>query len=315
MKASMKSRQNSANNELYYKCMLIRRVEEKIIELYPTDKIQSPVHLSIGQEAVAVGVCDALGKNDLVFINYRGHAFYLAKGGSLERFFAELMGKYTGACKGKGGSMHLAAPEVGVMGASAVVASSIPHAVGSALANIINTKEGICVVVFGDGAMEQGVFFESINFAKLHNLPVLFICEDNGLAVHASVEQRHAFELEKLIGAYSMRYISVEEGENPYKVRAATQKALKFIQENKQPCFLRIKTFRFQEHVGPGLDWDAGYRSKDEVKEWIKRDPLQNNAILNNIDLSKIDEQIVKAVAFAENSVFPNLEEILTDVI
>ena len=148
----------SKSEELFYQALRIRMVEEKIIEMYPSDAIQSPVHLSIGQEAVAVGVCEARDPQDWIFINYRGHAFYLAAKAQLDAFFAELMGKRTGICGGKGGSMHLAAPDFGVMGSSAVVGSTISHAVGAALASKIKGETRIHIANFGDGATEQGVF-------------------------------------------------------------------------------------------------------------------------------------------------------------
>jgi len=186
-------------------CLRVRLVEEKIIGLYPSDLIQSPVHLSIGQEAVAVGSCAAMEEEDLLFPNYRGHAYYLARGAPLGEFFAELMGRITGVSKGKAGSMHLAAPNHGVMGASAVVASTISHAVGAALAAGIRGQKGrVFVTVFGDGATEQGVFFESLNFAALHKLPVLFLCEDNSLAVHTSIADRQAFSLELVAQAFGV---------------------------------------------------------------------------------------------------------------
>ena len=169
--------------------------EEKIIELYPSDLIQSSVHLSIGQEAAAVGVCANLNLDDWVFINYRGHAFYLAKGGPLPEFFAELMGKKNGQSKGKAGSMHLASPKQGVMGASAVVGSTISHAVGAALMAKIKNEKKIFVTNFGDGALEQGVSHESFNFASLYKVPVLFLCEDNNLAVHSPKSERQSFSL------------------------------------------------------------------------------------------------------------------------
>ena len=173
------------SDTLFYQALRIRLVEERIIELYPTDKIQSPVHLSIGQEAVAVGVCRSLRTTDLLFSSYRSHAFYLAKGGDLRTMFAELFGRVTGCCGGKAGSMHLAAPEVGFMGASAVVASTIPHAVGAALAaQRLKRTDQVIVVAFGDGATEEGVYHESLNFAGLHKLPLVLLCENNGLAVH-----------------------------------------------------------------------------------------------------------------------------------
>ena len=180
---------------LFRTALLIRLVEERIIELYPSDKIQSPVHLSIGQEAVAVGVCDGLKPDDLVFATYRSHGFYIAKGGSLDAMFAELYGRKGGVSGGKAGSMHLAAPEVGLMGSSAVVASTIPHAVGAALSFKRRGALAIAVAVFGDGATEEGVYHESLNFAALMKVPVLFLCEDNGLAVHSHRPVRQSYRL------------------------------------------------------------------------------------------------------------------------
>jgi len=188
----------------------IRLVEERVIALYPSDKIQSPVHLSIGQEMVAVGVCQSLTPRDLLFCSYRSHAFYLAKGGDLGEMFAELYGKVTGCARGKGGSMHLAAADVGLMGASAVVASVIPHAVGAALAAKRLGKDHTIVAVFGDGATEEGVYHESLNFAALHALPVIFVCENNGLAVHARQAARQAYRITSLAKTYGI--VTVGDG-------------------------------------------------------------------------------------------------------
>src|SRR5258708_17832153 len=168
---------------LFRTALLIRLVEERIIALYPSDKIQSPVHLSIGQEAVAVGVCDALRPDDLVFATYRSHGFYIAKGGRLDAMFAELYGHKGGISGGKAGSMHLSAPEVGLMGSSAVVASTIPHAVGAALSFKRRGSSRVALAGFGDGATEEGVYHESLNFAALMNAPVLFIFDDQCLAI------------------------------------------------------------------------------------------------------------------------------------
>ena len=170
----------------------IRRVEEEIARVYPTDKIKSPVHLSIGQEAVAVAVCEALLPEDVIFISYRSHAGYLAKGGDLKAMIAELYGKATGSNKGKGGSMHLADLAHGVMGASAVVGTTIPHAVGYAYAQKVRRTGSICATFFGDGATDEGVFHESLNFAALKQLPMLFICENNGYAIHTHQRLRQA---------------------------------------------------------------------------------------------------------------------------
>jgi pyruvate dehydrogenase E1 component alpha subunit len=265
-------------SELLVKCFRIRLVEEKIIELYPSDVIQSPIHLSIGQEAVAVGVCENLRNEDWVFINYRGHAFYLAKGGPLPEFFSELMGKKTGLSKGKAGSMHLAAPKQGIIGASAVVASTISHAVGAALAaKIKNESNRVFVSDFGDGAMEQGVFFESLNFASIHKLPVLFLCEDNELAVHTGKSDRQAFNLKNLIESFDIPFYNCEEGSNPDRVFEVSKQAISFVRERQCPAFLRVKTARYREHVGPSEDFQAGYRSETEMNKWKETDPLMND--------------------------------------
>ena len=304
-----------SDKSLLFKSLRIRMVEEKIIELYPSDQIQSPVHLSIGQEAVAVGICSNLMKKDWVFINYRGHAFYLAKGGPLPEFFAELMGKVGGLSKGKAGSMHLADPENGVIGASAVVASTISHAVGSALAaKIRNQNNRVFVSNFGDGAMEQGVFFESLNFAALHQVPVLFLCEDNGLAVHTLKKDRQAFELEKLISTFGIEFFNIEEGYDPQKVANLSKAPIELVRQKQIPVFLRVRTARYKEHVGPGEDFQAGYRSEEEINEWKSLDPLINNSELEKYR-GEISNEINEALDFAYKSQVPTREDLLTDVI
>src|SRR5579885_2281634 len=175
---------------LYRSLYRIRRLEEEVARVYPTDRIKSPVHLSIGQEAVSVGVCEALRPDDVVFGTYRGHALYLAKGGGLKPMLAELYGKATGCARGKGGSMHLISLETGMMGTSAVVGTTIPNAVGYAYALRVQRQEAIVASFFGDGATEEGVFAESLNFAALKQLPILFVCENNRYAIHTHQKQR-----------------------------------------------------------------------------------------------------------------------------
>jgi pyruvate dehydrogenase E1 component alpha subunit len=291
-------------------------VEEKITELYPSDLIQSPVHLSIGQEAVAVGVCEHLKPTDWVFINYRGHAFYLAKGGPLPQFFAELMGRRTGLSKGKAGSMHLAAPAQGVIGASAVVASTISHAVGSALAAKIKREtDRVFVANFGDGAMEQGVFHESLNFAALYKVPVLFLCEDNGLAVHTDAATRQSFNVESLVSAFRIPFLHVDEGYDPTVVATAASEAINHVRSEQSPFFLRVKTCRYREHVGPGEDFFGGYRSEEDLAEWKAKDPIIVRAHELSRYEAEIREEIDAAVEFAMNSPFPTEEDLLTDVL
>src|SRR3989344_4626805 len=206
------------NDKFYRSLYLIRRVEEEIAKVYPTDKIKSPVHLSIGQEAISVAVCQALRLDDIVFGTYRSHAFYLAKGGDLKKMIAELYGKATGAAKGKGGSMHLIDRAHGVMGASAVVGTTIANAVGFAYALSYQEKSSIVVSFFGDGAVDEGVFHESMNFASLKKLPIIFICENNSYAIHTHLSQRHAnpniWERVRSYGIPSKRI----EGNNIFKI-------------------------------------------------------------------------------------------------
>lgn len=296
----------------------IRLVEEKIVELYPTDLIQSPVHLSIGQEAVAVGVCAALDSEDLLFPNYRGHSFFLARGGDLGHFFAELMGRQTGLSKGKAGSMHLADPLHNLMGASAVVASTIPHAAGSALAERIKrggSPNRLFVPIFGDGATEQGVFFETLNFARLHQLPVLFVLEDNSLAVHTSLSDRQAFSISKVCDSFGINFLEEASGFDPHLVAAAARRAIDLIQKTGNPALLRIRTMRYKEHVGPGEDFDSGYRQSSEVQAWKVMDPLENRQQFPADVVAGITEEIASALDFALSSPVSQENELLTDVL
>ena len=301
--------------ELFYKALRIRLVEERIIALYPSDKIQSPVHLSIGQEAVAVGACQPLKPTDLLFSTCRGHSFYLAKGGNMREMFAELYGKATGCCKGKGGSMHLAAPDVGLMGQSSIVTSTIPHAVGAALAAKRLNKDQVIVSVFGDGAVDEGVYHESINFASLHKLPIIFLCENNGLAVHSSIEDRQAFKILEHVKAYGISTTYCPEGYDFEKVFTAFSGIVDHVRKNRLPHFIEINTFRYVEHVGHGEDYDDGYRARGELDAWKSRDSLILDTELVDkytpIILKKIDE----AVEFAEKSPWPGREDLLSDVI
>lgn len=300
--------------KLFFQAMRIRLVEEKIIELYPSNLIQSPVHLSIGQEAVAVGICANLNLEDWVFINYRGHAFYLAKGGLLPEFFAELMGKKNGQSKGKAGSMHLASPKQGVMGASAVVGSTISHAVGAALMAKIKNEEKIFVTNFGDGALEQGVLHESLNFAALYKVPVLFLCEDNNLAVHSPKSERQSFSLKSLVGSYGIPFYEIEEGYDLVKVQKKSKIAIDEVRVSKSPVFLKVNTARYKEHVGPGEDFTSDYRDEKEINEWKKLDPLIFDKETYEEFFEKINHEIENAVKFGIESQLPNEEDLFSDV-
>ncbi len=299
---------------LFRQALLIRLFEEKIIELYPSDRIQSPVHLSIGQEAVAVGVCHPLSPQDLLFGNYRGHAFYIAKGGNLNEMMAELYGKVTGGGRGKAGSMHLAAPEVGFMGSSAVVASTIPHAVGAAWAAKLQNKPGITVAVFGDGATDEGVYHESLNFASLHQVPMLFVCENNGLAVHASAKHRQAYVIGDHAKAYGLPFERIEAGYDFVGIAETVGRLVAAIRKDGKPRFVEILTLRYKEHVGPGDDFHTGYRSTADFEAWMRRDPLCTDTESTAKYLPAIRAEIEAAVQFAEHSPWPGPEELLTQV-
>jgi len=300
---------------LLRECLRIRLVEEKIIELYPSDRIQSPVHLSIGQEAVAVGACETLRPTDLIFATYRSHAFYLAKGGDLQRMFAELYGRIGGLAKGKAGSMHLAAPEVGMMGSSAVVGSNLPHAAGAALAARNRGTDQVIVCAFGDGATEEGVYHETLNFVSLMQLPVILLCENNGLAVHASQRERQSYDIADHARCFGIETTVLKEGYDVIGVADTMQRLIAQTRHDRKPRFIEISTFRYKEHVGPGDDYDAGYRSRTDLLAWQAKDLLVQDRELVARLTPDLEHEIAAAVAFYEKSPSPGRAELLTDVI
>jgi TPP-dependent pyruvate/acetoin dehydrogenase alpha subunit len=275
----------------------IRLVENKLIELYPTDVIQSPLHLSIGQESVAVGVCRDLSYSDLLFSTYRSHAFYLAKDGNLDEFFAELFGKKTGCCGGKGGSMHLAY-------------------VGAALANkILGKSENIVVCVFGDGAVDSGVYHECLNFASLHSLKLVFVLEDNGLAVHSRTQERQVFDHLAHARTYGIECTEIVDSSNPKVVADQMCEIYNLVRSSQGPHLVKIKTFRYMEHVGVNQDFDQGYRSESELLEWKRKDPVEAIIQLTDEDsIKSINMEISKSVKFAENSAYPEIEDLYREV-
>lgn len=305
----------------FYRALLrIRRVEEAIADVYPTDKIQSPVHLSIGQEAASVGVCEALDPADVVFGSYRGHALYLAKGGDLPRMIAELYGKATGCAGGKGGSMHLIDPAAGVMGMSAVVGSTIPQAVGYAWGLRLRGKPAVVASFFGDGAVEEGAFHESMNFASLKRLPVLFVCENNFYAIHSPQSARQpSTDLLDRARAYGIPAARIEDSDAAAIYEAAREAVDGMRAGTSGPRFLECRAYRWREHVGPNEDFDAGYRSRDEAEPWFRRDPLARAGDRLRPELRRaIDEEvgaeIRRAFEFAERSPFPDAAALFTDL-
>jgi len=304
---------------LYEKFYLIRRVEEEIIRVYPTDKVKSPVHLSIGQEAVSVAVCEALKAEDIIFPTYRCHAAYLAKGGNLNEMIAELYGKVTGCGKGKAGSMHLIDPKAGVLGASAVVATSIPQAVGYALAMKMQNKPVVTVCFFGDGATEEGAYHESVNFAVLKQLPILFVCENNEYAIYSHISDRNSNpNLTERAASYGMPARCIKNNDI-FEMYSATQEMVTNVRAGKGPAFLEIYTQRWFDHVGPEDDTGLGYRTKESVDKWKEIDQLKVLAdALDDVTRRHIQQAMESAIKasfeYAEASKFPNDEELYTHV-
>jgi 2-oxoisovalerate dehydrogenase E1 component len=303
---------------IYRSLYLVRRVEEEIARIYPSDKIKSPVHLSIGQEAVAVGVCAPLQEGDTVFGTYRGHGVYLAKGGDLNKMMAELYGKATGCAKGKGGSMHLVDVEHGVMGTSAIVATTIPLALGYAYALKQRGSNSIVVSFFGDGAVEEGVWAESMNLAALKQLPVLFVCENNSYAVHSHISARQATpDICARASAFGVPAIS--SNGDVFALAATVGELAETMRAGGGPRFIEVATYRWKEHVGPNEDHQYGYRSMAELTAWKERDQVKAvgallaNQVRAGIE-ADVDAAIEHAIAFAEASPFPNDEELYTDV-
>jgi pyruvate dehydrogenase E1 component alpha subunit len=301
---------------LYRSMALIRRTEERIVALYGEQEMRCPTHLSIGQEASAVGVCAALRRDDVIFSGHRCHAHYLAKGGDLRGMMAELYGRETGCAHGKGGSMHLVDPEAGAMGASAVVAGSIPLAVGAALATRMRGGDGVAVAFFGDGAVEEGTFQESLAFAALRRLPVVFACENNFYATYSPLSSRQVADNIFERGA-PLRVPGVRlDGNDVTAVYRGTREAVARARRGAGPTLLELRTYRWRDHVGPGFDIAVGYRSQAELDAWMARDPVgcfgraleragvsataEREAIHGELDAALDD-----AVAFAKGSPFP----------
>ncbi len=313
------------NKELYNKLYLVRRAEEIICEYYPENEMKTPMHMSMGEEAIVAGVCQALNKTDQIFTTYRSHAAFLAKTRKTDDFFAEMYGKDTSPLKGKCGSMHLCSPGDGFMGSSAIVAAHIPIAAGCAFANK-SSKNGLVVAVFfGDGAVDEGGFWESINLSCLMKLPIIFVCEDNGLAVHTAPSERQGYHsITRIISQFNCRVVESEstDAEEIYRLSV---KAINTARRESRPCFMKFKYYRYLEHVGVSQDFDAGYRPKEEFEEWFRKDPviLQRKKLLSlgisNAEIKKmedrIDRVIDRSVSKARNAPFSACDELHKGVI
>jgi len=318
---------SSATLKALYTTMLrIRRVEEKIAELLCSKpEIVCPVHLYTGQEAIAAGVCASLRRGDYVFSTHRSHGHYIAKGGDIKALIAELYGKATGCSRGRGGSMHLALADMGLPGSSAIVAGTIPLAVGAALAFSLRGQDAISVAFFGDGAANEGAFYESLNFASLKKLPVIFVCENNAYSTHMPVSDCLAdVRIYQKAEAFDMPGIRVD-GNNIFEVFSTAKKAIENARCGQGPALIECMTYRWRGHVGPNFDLDKGLRTKKELDYWMNRCPIKalegflaGHDILSESEKARIcediDKEIEAAVAFAKESPYPDKNSLLDNV-
>lgn len=309
---------NDKSLRLLYEMMRIRMIEEAIAREYPKGEMRCPVHLSVGQEAPAVGVASALERSDVAVSTHRAHAHYLAKGGDLKRFLAELFGKDAGCARGRGGSMHLIDLSVGFEGSTAIVGNTVPVGVGLALGAKVRGENIVSCIFVGDGAVEEGVFYESANFAVVRKLPVIFICENNSYSVYSpiGVRQPQGRKIHELVRAVGLK-TEFHDGNDVFGVADAARKAVAEVRSGGAPMLLEFATYRWLEHCGPYEDDNLGYRPEKDVAAWKARDPLvvAQAAVADHPDFSKdllarwtseIVAEVEDAFAFARSAPWPD---------
>jgi len=310
--------------DFYTKMLRIRLCEESFVEPILSKEIRCPVHLCTGQEAVAVGVCSALENDDYIFGNHRSHGHYLAKGGRMRELVAEVYCRGTGCARGMGGSMHLIDPSVGMMGAAPIVAGTIALAMGAALAAQIRNDGRVAISFFGDGATGEGVLCESLNFAALKKLPIVFVCENNLYSTHLPIDEirvsKKIYELGIPFGELSHRI----DGNDVVEVHRAARKAVDLCRKGKGPVFLECLTYRMHGHVGPDDNIQGAHtdiRPAKEIEKWRKKDPIKKlerhilkSKVASRKELAEIhleaEKEVLDAHIFARNSSFPREEEL-----
>lgn len=304
---------------LYREMLRMRLIEEEIERRYCEDEMKTPIHLVIGQEATSVGSCAALRKDDLIYSGHRTHGNYLAKGGDLKAMMSELYCRVNGCAGSRGGSMHLFDKSVGMAGSSAIVAGAVPIATGAALSSKLLGKDWVVAVFFGDAATEEGALWESLNFAVLKKLPILYICENNFYSVCSSLEVRQPgnIEIYKKAESFGLKSFKVD-GTNVLDVYEATHEAVERARSGNGPTFIESVAYRWRAHGGAGDDSTTGYRDPAEVQYWQDRCPIKTfrdylvrSNLFNESDddamKQKIDQEIQEAFAHAISS--PNPEE------
>lgn len=306
---------------LLYKMLRLRLVEHEIAERYPQGRMRCPTHLSIGQEAVSAVVGENLVSRDFAVSTHRAHAHYLAKGGNLTALVAELYGKETGCTRGRGGSMHLCDLKAGFVASTAIVGNTIPIGVGLAFSQQLKKDNHITCIFLGDAAIEEGVFFESLNFAVLKKLPVLFVCENNFYSVNTPFHLRQPidrpiFKLAEGIGAKARQF----DGNDALAMYQSVADVIKNLRDHGGPWFLEFHTYRYKVHCGPEDDLDYRARPKSEIDHWLARDPLiiLKSQLIQRQALSEADyadwtqeiqQEINHAFHLAENASFPAAED------
>ncbi len=302
---------------LYRAMLRIRLIEEEVAKRYSEQEMRCPVHLSIGQEATAVGACTALRQDDQIVSSHRCHGHYLAKGGDLNAMLAEIYGRATGCCGGRGGSMHLFDDRVGVLASVPIVGSFIPLGTGAAMSYRNANQDRVCIVFLGDGAIEEGAFHESVNFAAMKKLPVIFFIENNGYSCYTNLEDRQPDRpMPDLARAYGIPSTRID-GNDVLAVHEATAAAVARARAGQGPTLIVADTYRWREHCGPNYDNDIGYRTPQEFQSWQARCPVENFASRLIVDriltkdgqaklTSEINAEINAAFKFAIASPFPD---------
>lgn len=310
--------------KIFEVCSLIRLTELEISKRYHENKMRCPVHLSVGQEGVPAALTICLKSKDYAVSTHRSHAHYISKSGDIKKMIAEIYGKSTGCSGGKGGSMHLVDKKNGFMGSSSIVGNSIPLGVGLGLSLKLKKKKNISVIFLGDAAVETGAFFESVNFAVIKNIPVIFVCENNLYSVYTHLQDRQPkkrkiYKMASGIGIDSYCF----DGSTPFLFAGKLKKIIEKVRKKSQPCFIEFSTYRYLEHCGPFNDDDLNYRSSNEIKYWKNKDPyintkkiLMKENLLQQIKrIEKKNLRIVKSsFEFAEKSKFPSKKDLHKNV-
>lgn len=311
-----------AKLKLYREMLRIRQFEEKVKELALANELPGFFHLYCGEEAIAVGVCACLNKDDYITSTHRGHGHLLAKGADMKRAMAELAARETGYNKARGGSMHIAAPEVGMLGANGIVGAGIPIATGAAFASKYRGDKKVAVAFFGDGASNQGTFHEAINIGASFDLPVVYVCENNLYGVSTKqTNVRKLVDIAERAKAYDIEGVIVD-GNDVEAVREVMEKAVDKARNGGGPTLIECKTYRHYTHF---LGEPDNYRPKEEVEEWLNKDPikryrekLQKEGVVTEEELerilSEVNEEVEAAVEYAKNSPIAKPDTVFDDV-